>query len=441
MNYTSDEAYNAPARHVQGKLEIFINGEGMPPLEITRDNYLITFKVLEEASNEDTIFSGASANEITIQLYNPDGIFNPINPNSPYAGKMKRGIHVIPYFRIGETDWKAAGSFYVTEWTASLAKQMASIVAHDKMFDIFDKKEEHAEMKPQRNMQIDAFWKELFKPYNMVPNIDATLTATLPIAFTQKSTKQAIADMNKAFLTTCNITHDGVLYVKDMSLVQPLRAMLKADVQVIEADATVSTQNSYDAAVLKYCIPSISSDQELVDKSNIDLPIKVNALEYELKEKPLYRLKSVQVINECGPIKVESIECTNEKIKLQLICPHIYDSPVDLRVFGQTVEYNEYTKGEEGKNTLQVTTAYTQTDAAAEKLYTHMQKYVNADLPMLKVKTRGNPNLEIGNKLRVVYPKKHIDFTGILFRQTFEYNGGLTSNLLLIDASLLEVDI
>lgn len=441
MSYTPDEAYDAPARHVQGKLSLFMDGDGEAPLEITKDNYLVSFKILEEASNNDTVFSGASANELTIQVYSPDGLFNPINSSSKYAGKMKRGIHIIPFFRIGDNEWKQVGSFYVTKWTASLAKQTASIVAHDRMYDIFDKKEEHAEMKPQQNMPVSAFWKELFRPYDMTPSVDVTIDATLPIAFTQKSTKQAITDLNCAFLTICNITHEGILYVKDTKLVQPLRATLQADVQVIEADAIVSTQNSYDAAVLDYCIPTISSDQELVDKSGIELANKVNELEYELKEKPLFRLKSVQVVNENGPVSVESIVCTNEKIKMQVVCPQIYDDPVDIRVFGQVVEDDEYTKGEEGKNTLQVKTDYVQTDKQAEKLYSLIGRYVNSDLPALKVKTRGNPNFEIGDKLRVIYPKKQIDFTGILFRQTFEYTGGLVSNLLLLDASLLEVEV
>ena len=133
MSYSPDSAYNNRSRRVYYKVDVFFNGRTEPPLEITRDNYLISSSLLEEATAGDTPFNNVSSNEVSFVLDNPKRIFNPTNMSSPYYNKMHRGVPVSVSIRCSEDDeWSPLGDFYVTDWQAT--STTATVVADDVLY-------------------------------------------------------------------------------------------------------------------------------------------------------------------------------------------------------------------------------------------------------------------------------------------------------------------
>ena len=81
---STDADYNAESRWLEQK--VVIHFSGMTPLEVTKDNLLITTSILEEShsNNGASPFGGVTSNELTMELLNEDSIFSPTNVNSPY---------------------------------------------------------------------------------------------------------------------------------------------------------------------------------------------------------------------------------------------------------------------------------------------------------------------------------------------------------------------
>ena len=86
----TDADFNADSLlGIDFKLEIYFD---TIPTEITRDDYIVQVDGLEELSTDDTNPLGCvSANDITIELINTDGIFSPNYEDGPYYGKIKKG--------------------------------------------------------------------------------------------------------------------------------------------------------------------------------------------------------------------------------------------------------------------------------------------------------------------------------------------------------------
>ena len=70
-----------------------------------------------------------------------------------------------------------------------------------------------------------------------------------------------------------------------------------------------------------------------------------------------------------------------------------------------------------------------------------MDRFTSGVTPVLNATIRGNPNLQIGDKVRLISTRYGIDFTGILMKQQFDYDGGLSCDITLLNATLVEVVI
>ena len=178
-----DQDFNTPSRQIVMRLDIFFDGLQSDPLIITKDNYLMDATLLEEIGAEDSNPLGTiSANELSFSLYNSDGIFSPTNTNSPYYGKIKTNVPIIPYIRPETTDntevnWIKMGEYYVSNWNATVTGAAASITADDKLQQVFL---EPAPVIPVGlNKTQAAFFQEVFDALGYAAKISQDLNATL----------------------------------------------------------------------------------------------------------------------------------------------------------------------------------------------------------------------------------------------------------------------
>ena len=88
---------------------------------------------------------------------------------------------------------------------------------------------------------------------------------------------------------------------------------------------------------------------------------------------------------------------------------------------------------------LSVDNIYIQTEEYAQKFLKFLKAYVVNKVPVLELEIRGNPKYLPGEKLHIVSEKYGVDFTGILIRQQFKYDGGLSSTVRVFNSEIMEV--
>ena len=439
MAASTDAQYNAISRSVLLKLDMYIDGSDSVPLQITRDNYLISCNLLEEATSGDTLFSSVAANECTFELLSEHGLFNPSNVASEYYGKMKLGILVKPYFRASyDDDWEQCGEYFVTEWNADVTASIAKITASDKLYRVMNA--DDVSYRPARQQAMSTFITQLFEPFQIVPVVDDTLVSIIPIAYAIEDNAALFEALGQAYLLIFNVRHDGNLAIINASAQRTVRAVLSDADQVAEIDATMSADTLFDSAVLTYYKHSISDNVELASKT---ISEKQSTYDFEWSSKHLWCITAISVFSSTEARYVANIvTCNNKHVEIALSSPWT-DEVKDVRVevLGQTIETESVTKGTAEDNCLKVDTVYVQTDEHASWLHDIMMQYASNELPTLKATIRGNPKFELGDKLTVQSEHYGVDFTGVLIRQQLRYDGGLACDITLLNSRLLEVII
>lgn len=432
-----DADFNAATRTIMVKVDVYLNGISAAPVSITRDNYLIDLSLLEEATAGDTPFANVSANEAIINVYSPQGIFNPANPDSPYYGKMQRNVTVKIYVRtsVGQ-DWYQMGKFFVTDWSANLSSDMATITADDCLYDVYGR--DGVDLPVQRNIAVSTFLTNFFTHFNITPVIPPTLTDMLEIAYINQDNKEFLTTLVEAYVLSCNVSHSGDVTIRRLASPQSVRATLTDADQILTLNAKLSINSDYDTAFLTYYTPSESSERVLLDIANVDIAPGSSVLNYMLSTRPLLRLKHVALLSEVGLCTCTAAQCTSKAIQLTVSNPATDAVNTRIVINGTSVDAISHDLGEQGQNTLKMDNIYIQTPEHAQRQLQFMQGFVSSNIPVITAQIRGNPLLEIGDKIELSSARDNVVFTGILMRQQYTYNGGLSSEITLLNSALVE---
>ena len=186
MAATTDALYNAKSRMVECKLDIYFDGENATPTTVTKDNYLVSWHVLEEVSSDSAApFSNVSANELSFELANRNNVFSPMNTSSPFYGKIKTGIKVAVYMRIvaadSTYDWDPFGVFYLSDWQSGFMGQTISGTASDKVSSIINAT--RVKLPVYKNIQYNAFIQNFFTKLGMQITLDNALSGQLRFGY------------------------------------------------------------------------------------------------------------------------------------------------------------------------------------------------------------------------------------------------------------------
>ena len=242
----NDNDFNQAGRGVLMKIEIYFNGPDQTPLVVTRDNYLLSSTLLEEAGTEsDWPLGQVSSNEATFVLYNKDGMFNPANASGPYYEKIKTKVKVIPYFK-PKTDeveeWIQMGEYFVTDWLAAITGVTASVTINDKVVDIIADKD--MEIPVVKNTTFKAFYEAIFDYFGLTSEVSNYFNTSLPWAFADTSNISVLQDLAIASFGICTSNRVGNMAVKHISESTTVRAILTDGDQVKTADAAQMPEQS-----------------------------------------------------------------------------------------------------------------------------------------------------------------------------------------------------
>jgi len=445
MRDATDDDYNAHSRCIEYKIDIFFDGINNDPLTVTRNDYLIDADLLEEAGAEDSNPLGAiSANELTFSLYNDTGIFSPTNEEGPYHNKIKTNTPVVPYMRpsIDSTDteisWTKLGVYYVSDWKATITGTTASIVANDKLQQIF--------MEPSPMLPVGLgktqkeFFQDVFDALGYPVMISDKLTAKLLYTFVEGTPKKFLQEMMQGTMAYCFCGRDGDVIVEPLDGSKEVRATITDEDQIMSVDAKQSIIKTYGGVELTYVLPQLTESTQLLQVKNVNVPPGLfTHNKVSFSKGPVKAITNVYALTD--EIEVTVVDYVGSPWDITFITRNDgLQATSELVAYGIAVDFVDSILTDNASNVLKVKNRYIQDTTYALQYKSILEAFVNSDMPTLTIQVRGNPLLSIGDKIRVLSTKYNLDFTGILQRASYKYDGSLNCEITLLNSSILEVN-
>jgi hypothetical protein len=136
-------------------------------------------------------------------------------------------------------------------------------------------------------------------------------------------------------------------------------------------------------------------------------------------------------------VSLRNFEATQGLISLLLECT-VEAIEADLAVYGKTIGLTEFTLSDEATKQLSISNKYIQSLSYAEYYKSILNAFVNNNVALLTLSVRGNPLLNVGDKVIVSSTKYNLNYTGIIQRMNYSYAGGLLCDMTLLNAEILE---
>lgn len=437
---TRREAYNAETRYLEQK--IVIHFAGIEPLEITRDNFLITASTLEEAysTSGSTPFGGVTSNELTISLYNEEGIFNPENRNGKYYGLIKKGVKIESFIKpVDEDTWDPFGVFYVTDWVTSSYGMRAEVTANDKLYNIFNGSTPNFTV--FRNIPFAEFITIYFGYFGYSVKVDDTINITLPYIYMSayNDNKTFLSSLMVSVLADCFCDHSGEITILSKVAKRETTDTFTDDDQIINIAVKQSLITNYDSAVVTCHRGQESAERNLLSADDIILTPGINDIgKYKLSASPVLRINSVKVTSK-DIVKINTFNASDSDISCRI--QSTSDLAIKLDITGTILEIIINDIGVAGEAPLKVNSKFIQQDTIARQIKEYAEAYVNVNTPTLELTIRGNPQLEIGDMIEVDSTYYKIKYTGTIIKANYEYQGHLSCTLTLANASIITKEV
>lgn len=429
--------YDKSTRHILGKLEIFFDGYENEPIIIDMSNYLIDYQIVEEASAEDKNPLGAiSANELTFTLTNFNGIFSPSNVNGPYYGKIKTGVMVKPYIKPNNAiNWTPLGVYFVSDWSSKMGSATAFVTCCDVIQDLLLSPMPDLDVK--LNVTFASYIRYVLRMYGFAnAEVDEKLNVLLPYGFiAYDKTPDLLQAIVEASMSVLVATRLGSLAVKKLRRSTPVATFTDSN-QLISVDIEQSIIKTYNGVKLTYVIPQLSEDREVLVVDNLGIPKGITTHNLIKYSKPVFNISAVAISGEV-PSVIEKYTSTNFGITLVTRLNAEESTSAKLSVTGKNIDLVEQELNDGLTNMLEVYNPYIQISNYAANYKESLTNFVNADIPVLELTVRGNPDITIGETVEVHSAKYKIDFVGIVKRTVLKYSGNLTCNMTLLNAEVI----
>lgn len=429
--------YDKSTRHILGKLDIFFDGYENEPITIDMSNYLIDYQIVEEASAEDKNPLGAiSANELTFTLTNFNSMFSPSNVNGPYYGKIKTGVMVKPYIKPDNAiNWTPLGVYFVSDWSSKMSSATAFVTCCDVIQDLL------LSPMPDLDVKLDvtfaSYIKYVLRMYGFAnAEVDEKLNMLLPYGFiAYDKTPDLLQAIVEASMSVLVATRLGSLAVKKLRRSTPVATFTDSN-QLISVDIEQSIIKTYNGVKLTYAIPQLSEDREVLVVDNLGIPKGTTTHNLIKYSKPVFNISAVAISGDVLSV-IEKYTSTNFGITLVTRLDAEESTSAKLSVTGKNIDLVEQELNDGLTNMLEVYNPYIQISNYAASYKESLTNFVNADIPVLELTVRGNPDITIGETVEVHSNKYKIDFVGIVKRTVLKYSGNLTCNMTLLNAEVI----
>ena len=428
---STDAMYNASSRYLHKMYRIHFSGAKV--LEVLRSDYLLSSSILEESYGvSSSPFGDVTSNELELSLLNSDGIFNPKNTESPYYGFIRRGIKIEAFVRPDEVDeWDPAGVFYVTDWSTSSSGMSAEVLANDKLYSIVNAPV--PSMPIVRDIPFAYFIRQYFSLFDAEVTVDDSIDLVLPYGFTSgySDNRALLTDLMTAAIADCYCDHSGNVTVRSKVAARDTRATFTDDDQIVTVSIKQSLATDYDSASVSYNSMQESAEQEVLSISEIAVSPGTNTTALTKFSSSLVtsvksiRAESTSVVKPIGyTATADSIICSLNSNG---------SAAARLTVIGTVLEKVSSVVSTPGSSAVELDSSFVQTLENANRVLKYTDRFVNAEQPSLDLVIRGNPRLQLGDKIEVDSTKYKTQFVGTLTKAKYIYDGGLSCEVTLTD--------
>lgn len=435
MRTSTDADYSASSRILAGKIEIYLDGtSSAPPVVVTKDDYLIDFEVLNDlgvsnTSPEQTL----TANVLNFSMYNRDHMFSPQNTSGPYYGKLIKGVKVVPYIHVGDetVEWDALGTFYVSDWSVQDDAITANIEAYDKAYTFIN--DSNTARIPIKKDDVPGFYGLLI-PDITISLLGGAASATIPYLFTISDRYTTFNKINNALGYFANVNRAETLSIGPL----PFRTnsvVINDNMQLISAKIPPTFIKQYDDVTLSYFLPTVQSNQTLLDMSDIDLVKGDNTYEHVAFTKNYVLSVDNCYVEAASYVSLVSMVANSTDMTLIL---NNRDAAVKgtVQVFGQALNLAKLELTGNDK-CLAISNEFLQTEVTAKARRNKLIPYVNCTLPMIELDLRGNPHILVGDRITVTSIYYKLTFTGIVTSATYKYEGGFSSHVVVMNTAAI----
>lgn len=437
---SSDDLYNSTDRVIQQKFIVHFQGS---PLTITRDNYLISSSVLEETQSDIKSYLGnTTSNELDLSIYNDRRIFTPTNTDSPYYGKIVKGLKIESFVRAYtgvDSPWDSLGVFYVTSWVASAEGLVVNITANDSLYRVLQSPQPSFAIR--QNMTHKALFETYLTLFGANADVDSTLTQTLSYAYINStSPKTFLTELALGAMSDCFCDRNDNVRVRSKIAPRDLRATFTDNDQIISASISQSIDTGYDGSKVTCNSKQESSPAKVLSIKNAELESGTTVYEnVALTTSVLVRLSYISVVG-LNNIEIRNISATPSQISFDAYNASATQTLSDITVYGNTLETVSTVLADTGDELLKLDSDYVQDLAYANEVKEFVDRIAANKIPTLTIKARGNPLLSLGDLIHIDSIRYKLDYDGILIRATYDYDGGLKATYVFAAAqAFLEV--
>jgi len=204
----------------------------------------------------------------------------------------------------------------------------------------------------------------------------------------------------------------------------------------MKADQSILLE--YDGVSLTYALPYISDEKDILAVKDVELNAGATG-RYQTQQfssTPVYAINRVASSSD-HRIMVKDVSANSIDVDYAVANLTAVKATYGLNFYGFTVDSLRVAKEDSGVSLLKIDNVYVQSDEYAEYLKQLLSKYISLNVPKLELEVRGNPKYTIGSKLHIVSQAYNVDFTGILIRQDYKYDGGLSATLTVMNSEII----
>lgn len=388
------------------------------PLVATIDDYLVDVYWTEETGSPSHYpYGSVTADKASITLYSPKGLFDPNNRASKYFGSIKRGLKISIEIKTHSTDWLNLGTFYVQEWSYSSASGTASIDVVDKIQDKLKDSE------PIPNVLLDVGLKDACESLGII----AENLVTFKSFSTDKSWSETVDLICEATRCFCTTDRQDNIVMRRPVLSAPY--IIDDDTLLISIKNKSNLPTPSGDIVIEYGVPQIERNVTVLQLTNEEIIKGTNELgTFQTSVKHVLHY-SVGNISNVPSAKISYSGTANN---VNLIVESLSEGLADITIRADVINYVMKQLGNTANNISVYSNYLVQDEIGARYLHDMYNAFVNLEAPVLEIDTRGDPNLRVGDTVKLSSIKYNTDFEGIVIRHDYKYTGSLSCTTTLL---------
>ena len=452
LNRTIENSpYDNDVRYIDVEIHIYFDEE---PLVINRDNYLVSFNMLEELTNDSEIYGYISSNEFDFELYNENDMFTITNENGPYYGKIDTNVKVEVKIRedISNSEFATLGTYYVTDWVCNQNSNIVSVSCNDKLYTILQSKEIKSDV--YENISVSDFFKVIFSNLGLKEN-EYNISNSLNDSFI-KYAYILPNEISNTFTELC-VAHLLYLYVdrNDVICVKPVNELssnigtLTENNQILECNIEQSLSGTYSVVEVEYGNYEINTDAQLLNV-NTTIATGLNSIKDDGKSEVIINVDYITINSESDNINVTDFKYNSSNIEVIVNNTSSDSSNVNINVIGSILKNTITTKltyedktliNRMGYKAKTVSSVFIDDVNKANEIKDILSKYISNTSPYVNVLIRGNPIIQLGDVLTISSEVDKVNVEIMVTKQELSFNDSLECRLTGIDTSMLKEDL